>query len=84
MKEMDVDHKINKSDKKIIDEFYPPLPLEEEIDEEMIKIIRSEGIDAPFLLQGRMSAHTCNILNQTKLKHRTCKYRTHHFSSQVV
>ena len=59
--------------KKKEPEFHPPLPLETEIDDDMIQYVRDQGIKDPDLLRGRMSEETCNLLNHAKLKHRSCK-----------
>lgn len=52
-------------------EFYPPLELEKEIDQEAIEYAKFHGITDPKLLQGKMSEETCNFLNYAKLKHRS-------------
>ena len=50
-----------------------PTELEKEIDEDMIEYARQQGITDPMLLTGRMSEETATIINQAKLKHRSCK-----------
>mmetsp|Transcript_18469 Transcript_18469/g.31607 ORF Transcript_18469/g.31607 Transcript_18469/m.31607 type:complete len:260 (+) Transcript_18469:274-1053(+) len=60
-----------KVEKKKEFKFYPPLPLETQIDHQMIQYARDEGITDEDLLTGRMSEAICNIMNHAKLKHRS-------------
>jgi hypothetical protein len=53
--------------------FVKPLEVEEEVDKEMIQFAIDEGINVEQFLQGRMSLRTCQVMSESKLKHRTCK-----------
>jgi hypothetical protein len=43
--------------------FIGPLPIEEEVDHDMIMYAKHQGIKDPALLLGRMCPETCNALN---------------------
>lgn len=60
--------------KKEKESFVAPLEVEEEIDKEMLQFAIEEGITDEQFLQGKMSLRTCQVMSESKLKHRTCKY----------
>lgn len=53
-----------------------PLPIEEEIDYDMVMYAVQEGVEDPSLLKGFMCKETVSAINNVKLKHKTCKSKS--------
>lgn len=47
--------------------FHEPLPIEQHIDKDVIKYVKSVGITDEIFQQGKMSREICDILSRAKL-----------------